>query len=190
MIPAHFLPSKYSFQVCNGEVIRVLLVTEALSLQAATRPTEPLWYMEVGDHRSLEAVLRWLRFRRALWSSWGSLAQKKGHKALAKHMRRLLREDPPAEVIGFLLERGERRDEILIGESVASPNGLDKRLYHRHRFPSADHCNVFCNWLLSNNPEVNGSALLETALNDGGAQLSNVIEQITREEFALNRKAA
>lgn len=190
MIPPHFQPSTYSFQVQDKGRFRVLLVSEKLSRRAAVRPTMPFWHFELGDRQTLEAMVGWLRFRRALWGEWGKIAQTRGRKALAREMVRLLTEDPPAEAIGFLVEPGVRKDEVVLGEFLAAPTGLKKRIYYRHRFKNAERCTAFRSWLLSNNPEVNGPTLLEIALNHGTTKLVEAIEQITSDEVNLRRKAA
>lgn len=191
MIPAHYAPLTHSFMVDDRKQIRVLLVSEALTAQARTTPTEPLWFMEIHDRGTLEAVLRWLRVRRALWSSWGKLGETLGRGALAIHMDKLLKAEPPAQVVGFMFETVEEHDdELVLGELLATAGGLQKCVYHRHCFADAELRTSFQDWLLNNDPEGNGAALLEVALNSGAAKLSELINKIANEEHGRTQQAA
>lgn len=188
MLPSTYEPSDYSFFANNGPQWRLAFTSEALSLQAKTQPTEPWWFMEVGDERNLKALIRWVRVRRLQWPAWGKLAESSGRPALAALLNKLLNEDPPAEVMGVVVEMGDDDHELALGELTQGPGGLTQRIYYRHRFSSAALRNAFHDWLLANNPEANGGALIEVALNHGTDQLGEQMDLIAADE--LNKKAA
>ena len=185
MLPTTYPASNYSFLVETKGAYRLVFVSEELKTRARTEHTEPLWYIELGDQRTLDAMVRWVRVRREFWDSWGKLATTGGSKLLAVHLGKLMEEDPPAESHGFIMTDDDEAEEALIlGEALLTPSGVRKRVYHRHLFASVEHKEAFKNWLLSNNPEANGDAMLELALNQGTKALAEAIDKITADERA------
>lgn len=183
MLPMTYPNSVYSFLVDKSQGLRLVFVSEALQAQARTQPTEPLWFIDLGDEESLGSMIRWVRFHRQSWNDWGKLGSAGGPALLATHMSKLLAEDPPAHSYGFTLnDSDEASPELVIGETVDNENGLGIRVYHRHAFSDLAHKRAFKDWLLSNNPSQNGEELLELALNKGTGALADKIDAITAVE--------
>jgi hypothetical protein len=188
MLPSSYAPCEYSFLIQKGEPNRLVFVSNKLQEQARTQPTEPFWYLEVQAQRTLDALIRWIRVRRAEWPAWGKLAQTAGRPALATLMSRLLREEAPAEVTGVLIKSGDREDQLAVGEILAGPAGISQRIFYTHSFGGANERDAFRQWLLSNNPEGNGNALLEIALNDGTDRLGAKMNAIASQELESARE--
>ncbi len=184
MLPSSYPPSEYSFLIQKGQPNRLAFVSDKLQERARTQPTEPLWYLEVSTQRTLDALTRWVRVRRAEWPAWGELAETSGRPALATLMSKLLQEEAPAEVTGMLIENGNRENQLTLGEILAGSEGISQRIFYTHCFRGADERDAFRHWLLSNNPEGNGNALLEIALNDGTGRLAAKMDEIASEELA------
>lgn len=184
MIPACYAPSEYSFLVDEGAVLRLIFTSEALNAQAQVEPTTPLWFREAGDKRSLEALIRWVRFRRSDWPAWGKMALEQGQPALAKMLAELLEQDPPYEAFGVLLQTADDKRELTLGE-LGSGRGLAAKVFFTHRFASEELCDAFRNWLLTSNLEGNGAALLEIALNHGTDVVGERMNAIAREELLV-----
>lgn len=187
MLPTFYEKSDYSFVVDDRGALRILLVNESLKKQATLAPTEPLWFLEVGDQPSMDAVVAWVRYRRNSWQGWGKLAETAGREALANLLHLLFQKDPPAPAIGMLIESPEQSNRLTLGEMIHSPTGSAKRIYYTHEFASPQERDCFRDWLLSNNPELNGNTLLEIALNDGTGELAEKINKITSDESAKSK---
>lgn len=182
MLPSTYPTSPYRFHVVTQGGLKVLLANDDLIERAKTTSTAPLWYMEIGNQESLDAVLRWLRVRRAEWPAWGKLAESKGHRALDKVLRKLMQKDAPAASVGILVRNGEADNELTLGEVLGAGSGLSERIYHVHSFADEEHRNAFRDWLLTNNPQGNGDALLEVGLNEGTSSMSELINKIAADE--------
>ena len=190
MLPAQFPTSDYSFAVLKQPSLKILLVTDALMERARTQQTEPLWYIEVGDENSLQGLVRWLRYRRSEWQSWGDLAVKQGHLALDKLLAQLIEQDPPAERIGFLMRGGETENELVVGEVLAKTEGSAERPYLKHRFASQELRQAFEQWILSGGADEKGHDLLELGLNQGSTSLGERLDEIAQAELKQGSSSA
>lgn len=190
MLPTSYEPTSYRFRIDerNGTK-RLIMITKDMEAQAKTKPMEPLWWREMGDDRSLNAVVNWIQLRRTSWNAWGDMATQEGREALAAHLQRLFEEEPPVEVTGILIERSDNPTQLSIGDLASTPTGVAKRVYYTHTFADQALRDAFHDWLASNNPEGNGNAMLESALQSGTGYLAGQMDQIAAEELAKARPA-
>jgi hypothetical protein len=187
MLPASYLPSPYSFQAVNSGGLKILLANDEQIARARTTFTAPLWYMEIGDQQSLDAVMSWLKVRRSEWPAWGKLAEQKGHLALDKILRKLMAKDKPAASMGMLMRDGSDDRSLVLGELLAGSTGMKECVYHEHRFADVERRDAFRNWLLANNPDAN--ALLEVGLAEGTARMSQLMDEIAAEQVGKAAEA-
>lgn len=191
MLPASYQPTDYRFRIDDRNGIkRLLMVTVAMEEQAKSRPMEPLWWREMGDDRTLNAVVNWLRLRRQSWQEWGDMATGQGREVLAEHLQSLLEQEPPVEVTGMLIEASEDEHQLSLGDLAVTPSGLSKRVYYTHTFADPQRRKAFHEWLLANNPEGNGNAMLDMALDSGTAKLAVLMDEIAAEELLKIRQTA
>lgn len=184
MLPTTYPSSVYSFLIDKSQGLRLVFVSDELQAQARTQPTEPLWFIGLGDEETLQAMIRWVRFHRQSWGDWGKLGSAGGPALLATHLTKLMAEDRPGVSHGFTMQdSGEGSCELVIGETVANEDGIGMRVYHRHTFKDEAHKLAFRDGLLSRNSGVNGEALLELALNKGTGALADKINTIAALEI-------
>lgn len=182
MLPSTYDASEYSFVLNDTGPFRLFMVSEALTKEATSRPTEPLWHIEAADKRSLEALKRWVRMRRPLWPQWGRTAERHGRAALARQLDDLLQAEPPAHAVAIFMTTENGSNEISLGEVLDNGRALQRQVFYRHRFASSEARDAFQHWWLANNPEANGWAMLEVALSRGTALLGQALDKIATEE--------
>lgn len=190
MLPSSYEPTDYRFRINDtAGTKRLLLTTTAMEKQARVQPTTPLWWREMGDDRSLNAMVNWVRLRRTSWNLWGHMAKAQGSDALQKHFDALLKEDPPVEVTGILIEAGEDGRQLSLGDVASTPRGMVKRIYYTHTFFDEETRQAFQGWLLDKNPEGNGNALLDIGLDSGTDKLAAAMDEIAADKLLIQREA-
>lgn len=176
------------------------IVLASKEMLAQTKPAMPLWEFECGDQRSLNAVAHWCAVRRSQWQEWGEIAESRGRHALAKHMAKLIDEQPIGEVEATIVRAGSDPSVLGLGEMVSTSQGLRTEILYQHRFSSPEKRAQFFKWFQRNFDNGSVETLITLGIREGTATLAEALEELvvspgkvkgaTRRRPALPRKAA
>ena len=149
---------------------------------------KPLWYREIADRRTVDALLRWTAMRRDQWSAWGRLGEAAGCDVLNLHIQKLLDAEPIAEIMGTALQVSEDPCGVALCEMLSGKAGPHFEVIHSHTFESTEARDRFYAWL---HTDENMSVVAELAMlayNFGTNKVSTTLEKIANLPIAETRQ--
>lgn len=160
----------------NRQGFNLVLVHKEMPEGAAV--LKPLWVFPCGDQRSLDAASHWCLVRRALWESWGALAEEQGSNALRDHMAELMAQEPIGEVVGTIVQADREPRVLNLGELLMTADGCQKQILYRHRFSTPGKRKRFFDWFGRNMNNGSSERLMDLGTQRGTAAIAASLEQI------------
>lgn len=168
--------SPYGLLVDDRQGLFLLLVRKDWG--GSGKAFDPLWAFECGDHRSLEAALRWCLKRQSQWDDWGRMAEELDRDILATLIVGMMEAQPIAESAGILIKPAADPKEVMIGEMLMLPQGLQQEILYRHRFSTAGKRRRFLAWFFANSGTGVPGQLINLLITGGPVAIAPVLERI------------
>jgi hypothetical protein len=187
MLPA-IIDRNERFQIMFDDTrgFHALLVTS--DQLGSPKPFVPHWVGTCLDRGTLNALVRWLAFRRDQWQDWGRLAERIGRDAFAQHMHEMRAVEPLKHVIGTTMMLQDDPCEVTIGEQLQDESRVRTELIYRHRFASAAMRNRFHRWFHTGDNFYALEGLVHLAYSGGAKALGIELDRLAAATFSTAKR--
>jgi len=177
MLPTSYDPGEQNYFLRDErDGYKMLFVSKAI--MNGPRPFTPFWVGTCADHNSLTGLARWVQMRRDQWDYWAQLATEEGAGALARHIDRLVREQPLESVTATIVQKTEDPLEVAFGEMLHGVRGTRTEIVAKHSFRTLEAVDRFFDWFYSGSNCHLAEGLLNIAYAEGTDALGEALDEI------------